>query len=331
MARDYGKIFSSIWQSRKFRGIRGDDRARLLYMYLHTCPQVNSVGCFGLPLGYIVTDMGWTEAEAAECLRALQTVGLVEWDESEEMIRICGFVDHDPPTNPKHAGAMKSTIRALHDGNLKQAVIADLLRQKHCLQDAELIEMRDTLSIGYKEPLAPSLPVPVPIPNPLPHQPSGAVAPADDGDDGFDEFFQAFPKQENRKDAQEQYRIALAKAPRDAILAGAKRYFKTCSDRQPRHISPPAVWLAKERWTDGAAAPDPLAAEPDPSWGGLADRFKAEIGASNFQAYFADARVVDGDPQRIQVKSAVKKRLIDQKFPRQLRKLCGEVVIEVAA
>lgn len=256
-SRNYAKIFTAIWQSRKFRGLKNNDRARLLYMYLHTCPQVNSVGCFTLPIGYVVTDLGWSEVEASECLKDLKGVELIDWDEGEEMIRICGFIDHDPPTNLKHAGSMKAAARSLHDGSLKRAVLEELLRQKHCLNDDDLAGMMDSLSRPSVKPLVLTLPVPVPepVPNPHPLHPSPAGEPVDDGDDGFDEFFQAMPKQENRQDAKAAYRIARAGTQAATILAGARRYASACRGRKPQHVSPPAVWLSKERWTDGTTGP----------------------------------------------------------------------------
>ena len=58
MMRSYSRISITIWRSRKFRSLPSDD-PRLLYFYLHTCPHINSTGCFVLPEGYACADLGW--------------------------------------------------------------------------------------------------------------------------------------------------------------------------------------------------------------------------------------------------------------------------------
>jgi hypothetical protein len=166
MARNYAKISTTLWQSKKFRSLAGNDHARLFYLYLHSCNQVNSVGCFRLPLGYAVTDTGWSEAAVLEAINSLSEANLIEWDTEECSVRIVGFIDHDQPTNPKHFGAMASVAKSLPDGAQKVKVITDLLAQPHIGdKKAELTELRDRLSIAYKEAIPP---FPYPIPEPIP-------------------------------------------------------------------------------------------------------------------------------------------------------------------
>jgi hypothetical protein len=166
MARSYAKISTTLWQSKKFRSLAGNDRARLFYLYLHSCNQVNSVGCFRLPLGYAVTDMGWKESAVLEAINSLSVVNLIEWDAEECSVRLVGFIDHDPPTNPKHFGSMFTVAKSLPDGAQKVQVLTDLLAQPQIGdKKAELTDLRDRLSIAYKEALPP---FPYPIPEPIP-------------------------------------------------------------------------------------------------------------------------------------------------------------------
>lgn len=147
----------------------------------------------------------------------------------------------------------------------------------------------------------------------------------------FEHFWTEYPTDKNmpKKLAFQQWQ-KLSAEKRDAAIAAIPAFRRYCEQNKSWYrVIYADRFLSQEKF-EGYAADQP-AAEPDPSWGSLAERFKAEIGAGNFQAYFADARVVEGDPQRIQVKTATKKRLIEQKFPRQLRQLCGDVVVEVAA
>jgi hypothetical protein len=148
----------------------------------------------------------------------------------------------------------------------------------------------------------------------------------------FQDFWNAYPTDKNmsKKAAEKQWN-RLSPEKRSAAIAavpGFKAYCAANSWYRPKHAE---GWLSQERFEGYAAEAQPQT-ETDPSWGSLAGKLSAQIGDGNFQSYFADARVVDGDPQRIQVKSPLKKRLIEQKFPKQLRAaFAGDFVIEVAA
>lgn len=178
MARAYAKIAIALWQSRKFRALKGDDAPRLMYFYLHTCPQVNSVGCFHLPLGYAATDLGWGEADILGALGALSDERLIDWDEPEGMVRIVGFIEHDPPTNPKHGAALVGALRSVHDGRFKLAVARELQGSPHCAKNEHLQAIIDSLSIAYQDPISLSLPVPSPVPVPQPDPLATLVASA---------------------------------------------------------------------------------------------------------------------------------------------------------
>ena len=55
--RDYGKVHTSFWTSETIRSMSED--ARILAMYLLTCPHNTIAGVFRLPDGYICDDMQW--------------------------------------------------------------------------------------------------------------------------------------------------------------------------------------------------------------------------------------------------------------------------------
>ncbi len=164
MARSYGRIVNSLWTSRKFKALRGKDRPRLLYLFLHTCPQRNSVGCFNCQAGYIAVDMGWSEAQVLEAIEKLKEVQLIDWNADEEIVRIVDFVDHDPPTNLKHAESMAATAMQLPDCAEKARAIGDLLKNGHSAAVQGLKEDHDRLLIVYPYPIDILMPSPPPLP-----------------------------------------------------------------------------------------------------------------------------------------------------------------------
>ena len=148
--RDYGKISTSIWNSRKFGKVPDD--ARLLYLYLHTCPHVNSVGCFVLKDGYATADLGWSVERYLEALDSLSKAFLVGFDRGENLVRVVNFLKFDPFTNPKHAqGAVKLAL-GLPDSPEKLNALNDIAGCRHTEKLDILHREIDRLSKGYRNP-----------------------------------------------------------------------------------------------------------------------------------------------------------------------------------
>lgn len=177
--REYAKISCSIWNSQKWRRLKGCDDAKLLYFYLHTCPHVNMVGCFILPVGYAVTDLGWPEGRYRQALDSLCTASLIGWEEAENLVRIVDFIKHDPFTNPSHAaGAVKAAL-ALPDCAERSLLINDLIASKHVRAHqlpADIGQPVESLSRASQEP--------VDTPEPEPNQSRTRTEPEQEPDSG---------------------------------------------------------------------------------------------------------------------------------------------------
>ncbi|QRZ14718.1 hypothetical protein JWJ88_17285 [Paracoccus methylovorus] len=151
--REFAKISCSIWGSEKFTGLPNDD-ARLLYLYLHTCPHVNSLGCYVLRPGYAMSDLGWdVDPEGAiryrNGIEALSKANLIGFDKQHSLIRIVDFLKYSPFANPKHAKGALRILDDLPDCDEKSFLISDIERQKH-LPDDFLGHEFDTVSIRYQ-------------------------------------------------------------------------------------------------------------------------------------------------------------------------------------
>lgn len=164
--RDFAKISTTLWRSKKFRSV--SDSARLFYLYLHTCSHVNSVGCFVLPMGYIKADLGWSEDTVTESIDSLSKASLIAFDTDEELVRIIDFIRHDPFTNPKHAAGAIKVALSLPDCQEKTNLLNDLLTNKHAAENDLLLKAMDRVSEPYRNPE----PEPEPEPN---TDPNGSV------------------------------------------------------------------------------------------------------------------------------------------------------------
>jgi len=157
--RDYGKINTTLWQSKRFISL-SDDKAKLFYLYLHTSTHTNSIGCYRLPIGYAMADLGWTETEVLKAIDSLCKALLIEWNEDENILKIAKFLEKSPTTNKKHAiGAVKLAL-ALPDCDLKASVVKDLKADKYA---CDLDELKG-LSIAYRKPIDTTEPEPEPEP-----------------------------------------------------------------------------------------------------------------------------------------------------------------------
>lgn len=151
--REFAKISCSIWSSEKFTSLP-DDNARLLYLYLHTCPHVNSLGCYVLRPGYALSDLGW-DADPEGAIRyrngieALSKASLIGFDKQHNLVRIVDFLKHSPFANPKHAKGALNILDDIPECEEKSRLIKDIEYQKHLPPDF-FRHGDDTVSIPYQ-------------------------------------------------------------------------------------------------------------------------------------------------------------------------------------
>ena len=153
--RDFAKISCSIWHSRKFRSLPNDD-CRLVYLYLHTNPHVNSLGCYVLPFGYAIADLGWNDMETdpiryRDCIEALCDSGLIGFDPAESVVRIVDFLKHSPFSNEKHAKGAVKILYHIPDCAEKLILINELRGMKHVHADI-LPSLQDRVSDTVSKP-----------------------------------------------------------------------------------------------------------------------------------------------------------------------------------
>ena len=133
--REFGKISSSIWRSKRWRrilaAVDGDvSRARLAksaYFCLHTSVHGNSIGAYVMPPELAALDMQEPVDELIEAYRTLQEVGLIRYDEDEWLLQIVGFLEFNGFTSRKHLAGSLKIFHSLPDCRLKDLVAADIV------------------------------------------------------------------------------------------------------------------------------------------------------------------------------------------------------------
>lgn len=130
--RPFGKISSSIMRSKKFRKVQ-DDRAQLIYLMLHISESGNSIGCFHMPPDKLAIELRKPIEGIEDAYQRLQSVGLIRYDDEEELVQIVGFIAHTPPSSFKHLSGINTVFNATPSCPLKDALaheIADALEEK---------------------------------------------------------------------------------------------------------------------------------------------------------------------------------------------------------
>lgn len=109
--REYGKIKTCIWGDEKFQRLSVD--TRLLFIYLQTSPHSNLIGCFRLPIGYVMADLGWAEAKAKASLAEALRYGLIKRCDKTGWTFIVNFLEHNQFESPNVAKTALKVIESI--------------------------------------------------------------------------------------------------------------------------------------------------------------------------------------------------------------------------
>lgn len=125
------------------------DDARLLALYLLTCPHRTTEGLFRLTTRYMAFDLGWAEERLAEPLAQLLAEGFIERDEERSLVLIVNAMKYQAPQNPNQ---VKHALRKLEEIPRSSPLTSTFKRlaQQFCERLAE------RLPEGFGESPAPS-------------------------------------------------------------------------------------------------------------------------------------------------------------------------------
>lgn len=248
--RDYGKVFSRIWESADFRALSEDGRT--LVLYLLTCPHGTIAGTFRVPDGYACEDLQWSAERVAEGFRDLSAKGFATRCEITKWVWVTKFLEWNPPENPNQKTAARKVVAGVPDScGWKQAFM------RVC---GHLIGFEKP---AEQEPLAnplPTVPQPVAVAvavaeePPLP--PEGAGRSSQPDPQGFPEFWAAWPagdrKQDRKKCAAKWRRSNLSRET--AVIVAHVEASKATRKWRDGFDPAPLTYLNGERWRDGPPA-----------------------------------------------------------------------------
>jgi hypothetical protein len=105
--RDYGKVYSSFWQSSTMSEL--SKPARDLVLYMLTCPQGNSAGVFYLPAGYACSDMRTSFEEFSASMDELESIQFVKYCKTTKWVWVKNHFEFNPLQNSNQVTGAKQT------------------------------------------------------------------------------------------------------------------------------------------------------------------------------------------------------------------------------
>lgn len=144
--REYGQVQSAFWYSSDFKSWSG--HGRILALYLLTGPHANGIGCYPLPDGYVMADLGWRLETVSKGFAELSASGFA--NRFEEVVFIPNFLRWNVIANPNVAKARIAEFDTLPSGQAKNGAARALLEFCGHLTDQDRNRL-ETVSKGFTE------------------------------------------------------------------------------------------------------------------------------------------------------------------------------------
>lgn len=122
MARKFTMVQASLWRSKRLRAVESNE-ARLLYVYLLTCPFSNSIGVFDFDPGYAAVDMPYLP-DPEKLLAQLEAVDLIR--RAGDTLMITQYSRFSPVVSWQHAVSAINDCLAIGDPGIRLAVAEDI-------------------------------------------------------------------------------------------------------------------------------------------------------------------------------------------------------------
>lgn len=111
--RDYGRVFSAIWESATFRELSEDGRT--LVLYLLTCPHGTLAGVFRLPDGYVCEDVQWGSERVSKGFDELLLKGFATRDPASKWVWVIKHFEWNSLENPNQCKAAAKIVSKVPD------------------------------------------------------------------------------------------------------------------------------------------------------------------------------------------------------------------------
>lgn len=234
----YQKIHSQLWHDEKI--CRLSDNAKLLFLYILSCPHSNSIGIFVLKKGYICSDLDWNTRQLKNPFEELIAKNLILYDETVNLLCIPGHLKHNPIENENQAKAASKNIQALPLSSLYQRVLKLLHKPYHK-------QLRELLQEQYREQ------IPEPETETLQKTETETERRNITETKGFEQFWKVYPRKKSKGQAEKAWNKIKPDESLLKIILGKIDCACKSSDWTKDngvYIPHPATWLNAKGWED---------------------------------------------------------------------------------
>ena len=158
MSRQYTKVSSTLYNSKKFRRLKSPFE-KLVYIYLLISPSGNSGGCFEQPTHLAIAELDCSIEDYTKAMDSLSRE-LIAYDHAEETVFIHNWFEFNPLTNGRHAIGAVDQIARSAKGELKNKALQELRiavmhlgGEKDGKACSAALQKIDTLLKAYAEPI----------------------------------------------------------------------------------------------------------------------------------------------------------------------------------
>lgn len=246
--REYGQIQTCFWTDPDIQALT--DQEKLLATYLLTGPHSNGIGCYRLPDGYILADLGWSPAMVSKGFANLSEMvpkGFAYRCTATFFVVIPSFLKWNPIANANVAAARAKEFDTIPNKFSYYGMLCDSMLKygKHFTEP-----FRNRLETVSKQ--NPTQPNPEPT---LPREEN--ISSASDAKNAtatgvseiaFCDFWVLYPRKTDKTKAEKAWRN-LTKTEQRAALAdvGNGRF----AGKEKQYIPYPTTYLHGKRWEDG--------------------------------------------------------------------------------
>ncbi|GLQ45666.1 hypothetical protein GCM10007862_07170 [Dyella lipolytica] len=246
--REYGQVQSAFWQSPDAQS--WTDSAKLLALYLLTGPHANGLGCYRLPDGYIMADLGWDAETVSEGFAELSRNGFAY--RFEGVVFTPNFLRWNRIANGNIAKARFAEFESLPKGEAKVRVARTMLEfsTQWSIEDRTVLE---TVSQTVSERYANQNPT---LPNPTQKEPTLAQPAArrvENPPAEFEQFWSIYPKHQGKQAAVKAFvKLAPDHDLLGVMLAAVNRQRQSEQWQRDggQFVPHAATWLNGRRWED---------------------------------------------------------------------------------
>jgi len=251
----YTCLYREIWNDEKFW--RRSELGQRIYFYIISTPLGNGLGCFRAGLAAMAEDLRMTVKRFREGFDEgfAESFGepLYLYDECHKVVFIPKYFIRNPPNNPNGIKSLGKAFVQIPDCDLK----VQCYRMVKSFIEPKGESFTESFEESFREPLgertgtiSPSYSLPLPLSATLSATKAQTATTSARGRDEFAIFYAAYPKKEDRADAERAWKSTFRKRPPlDVILAAIEAQKK--GDKWTRgYIKAPASWLRKGAWDD---------------------------------------------------------------------------------